>query len=199
MKLSLLIIGLCLSSSALAHGPTPQKTDESIVAAVSASSVWETIIVPCGIQKWHPEVTKCEITAEKKQTLTLKNGKTILQEIDDIDTPNMTFAYRLGGDIDTEALNVSSLFGKIKVKTEAGQTKVNWTARYYRAYTGNQPPEGQDDATAKATIDAFVKAGLQGLGESSTAATQVANNPKTANSEQQIGSIGRLLKAIGLR
>lgn len=173
MKWSLLLAGLLWSVQGWAHGPTPQKTDESIQVSTSADAVWKRVSAPCGLGQWHPQVTACEVVSDRQQKITLKNGKHLLQEIDEVSAADMTVAYRLSGDIDLEALPVSSLNGKIKVQAEGAQAKVVWTARYYRAFTGNEPPAGQDDESAKNAVDAFVKEGLQGLkdGRHATAAS----------------------------
>jgi mxaD protein len=162
MKWSLLLIGL-MSANVWAHGPTPQKTDESIQVNAAADAVWKRVSAACGIAQWHPQVTACVAVNEKQQKITLKNGKQLLQEIDEVSAADMTVSYRLSGDIDLEALPVSSLNGKIKVAADGANAKVTWTARYYRAFTGNEPPAGQDDESAKSAVDTFVKEGLQGL------------------------------------
>ena len=163
MKWSLLLAGLLLSTHGWAHGPTPQKTDESIQVGAAVDVVWKRVSAPCGLAQWHPQVMACEAVNDKQQKITLNNGKQLLQEIDEVSAAEMTVAYRLSGEIDLEALPVSSLNGKIKVSAEGNHAKVVWTARYYRAFTGNEPPAGQDDASAKNAVDGFVKEGLQGL------------------------------------
>lgn len=163
MKWSLLLAGLMLSANVWAHGPTPQKTDESIQVNAAADAIWKKVSAACGLAQWHPQVAACEAVNDKQQKITLKNGKHLLQEIDEVSEADMTVSYRLSGDIDLEALPVSSLNGKIKVSADGANAKVVWTARYYRAFTGNEPPEGQDDESAKNAVDAFVKEGLQGL------------------------------------
>lgn len=165
MKWSLLLAGLMFTATVWAHGPTPQKTDESVQVNAAADAVWKRISAPCALAQWHPQVTACESINDKQQKITLKNGKHLLQEIDEVSAADMTVAYRLSGDIDLEALPVSSLNGKIKVVADGSNAKVVWTARYYRAFTGNEPPAGQDDESAKSAVDSFVKDGLQGLKE----------------------------------
>ena len=165
MKWSLLLAGLLLTVNAWAHGPTPQKTDESIQVDAAADVVWKRVSAPCGMAQWHPQVAACEEVNDKQQKITLKNGKQLLQEIDEISATEMTVFYRLSGEVDLEALPVSSLNGKIKVSAEGANAKVTWTARYYRAFTGNEPPAGQDDESAKNAVDTFFKDGLQGLKE----------------------------------
>jgi mxaD protein len=164
MKWSLLLIGL-MSANVWAHGPTPQKTDESIQVNAAVDAVWKRVSAPCGLAQWHPQVAACEAVNDKQQRISLKNGKQLLQEIDEVSASDMTVSYRLSGDIDLEALPVSSLNGKIKVVADGSTAKVVWTARYYRAFTGNEPPAGQDDESAKTAVDDFVKEGLQGLKE----------------------------------
>lgn len=181
MRVWLLMIGLCMNGVVFAHGPTPQKTDESIAVTGAPELVWKKVIEPCGMAKWHPEISGCEVISDKQQKLTLKNGKKFLQEIDEISNADMTMSYRFSGEIDIEALPVSSLNGKIKVSPDAGNTKVRWTARYYRAFTGNEPPAGQDDESAKNAIDQFVKSGLAGLKETKSSAKASKNKVAEAN------------------
>ncbi|HRA28021.1 MAG TPA: SRPBCC family protein, partial [Acinetobacter johnsonii] len=132
---------------------------------------------------------------DKQQSLTLKNGKKILQEIDEIATAEMTLSYRLSGEIDMTALPVSSLNGKIKIAPDAGGAKVTWTARYYRAFTGNEPPAGQDDESAKTAIDSFVKAGLNGLKDNKS--TQKVTTDKLAKNASCCMAVKNFLKRLG--
>ncbi len=162
----LLGISLCQLSTAYAHGPTPRKTDESVSIAAPAATVWKKLSTDCSIASWHPQVKGCEIINDKQQKISLSNGTFLLMETDQIDQENTTIFYRLSGEIDIAALAVSSLNGKLRVSSEADGSKVNWSARYYRAFTGNEPPEGQDDEAAQAAVDAFVKAGLSSLQKS---------------------------------
>ncbi len=196
MKLALTLIGVLVAGSAYAHGPTPQKTDESIQVSMTPDAVWKKVIEPCGMAKWNPEVTACDIVNDKQQSLTLKNGKKILQEIDEIAAAEMTISYRLSGEIDMAALPVSSLNGKIKVVPDAAGSTVTWTARYYRAFTGNEPPVGQDDESAKTAIDGFVKAGLNGLKENKSA--QKKTNDQSAKNGSCCLVVKNFLKRLGL-
>ncbi|WP_029146900.1 SRPBCC family protein [Methylophilus sp. 5] len=193
MKWSLLVVTMLLSANAWAHGPTPQKTDESIQVNATAEAIWQRISAPCALAQWHPQVTACEAVNDKQQKITLKNGKQLLQEIDEVSAAEMTVAYRLSGEIDLEALPVSSLNGKIKVSADGSNAKVVWTARYYRAFTGNEPPAGQDDESAKRAVDSFVKDGLQGLkdGRQNAAANQSGWRKKVC------ASLRPLFKRIG--
>lgn len=170
MKISITLLATLLASlvatSAQAHGPTPRKTDESVLVNASPETVWKKLTAPCSIATWHPEVAKCDIITDKQHKITLKNGKSFIEEVDEMADADMTISYRLDGEIDIAALPVSSLNGRIRVKAEDGGVRVSWMARYYRAFTGNEPPEGQDDEAAQLAVDSFVKAGLANLGNS---------------------------------
>lgn len=167
MRVVLLLLGALIVNSAYAHGPTPRKTDESVVVKGSLDIVWKKVSEPCAIVTWHPQVKSCEVVSDKQQKVTLSNDKTILVEVDEVADAEKTISFRLGGEIDIAALPVSSFNGRIKVNVEGDATRVSWMARYYRAFTGNEPPEGQDDETAQAAVDAFVKAGLDNLAATS--------------------------------
>jgi len=196
MRFWVLLMGLSICGTGLAHGPTPQKTDEVITLSATPEAVWKKVMEPCGMAKWHPEISGCEAVNDKQQMLTLKNGKKILHEIDEISSTDMTLSYRFSGDIDIEALPVSSLNGKIKVLANSDGAKVSWTARYYRAFTGNEPPTGQDDEAAKNAIDQFVKSGLSGLKDSKTSGK--LGKSKVAESSGCCQAVKNLLKKWGL-
>lgn len=166
MRMSVALLAAVIAVPAFAHGPTPRKTDESVLIEAAPEDVWKKIVDrPCAIADWHPEITACDELEPRKLSLTLANGGKIIHEIDEIADDKRVLSYRLGGDVDISAMPVSSLNGKIKVEQEGDGARVNWMARYYRAFTGNEPPEGQDDETAKRAVDAFAKAGLGGLQE----------------------------------
>jgi len=157
---------LAVGMPAFAHGPTPQKTDQSVLINATPDVVWKLLSEPCAIKNWHPEVADCKSVDPKKRTLTLKNGSRIDEEVDEILPSEMTISYRIGGEIDIKALPVSSLTGRIKVKAEGTGTLVSWLARYYRADTTNEPPKGLDDESALKAVNSYVKAGLSGLDKS---------------------------------
>ena len=148
---------------AYAHGPTPQKTDQSALINAAPAAVWKKLSEPCAIANWHSEVSNCESSTALKRTLTLKNGGKINEEIDEILPAEMTISYRLGGDMDIKALPVSSLTGRIKVVAEGAGSRVSWLARYYRFDTTNEPPKGLDDESAQKAVNAYVKTALEGL------------------------------------
>lgn len=168
MKLLQVFLFTAIALPAYGHGPTPQKTDESILLASSPDSVWKKLSEPCAIAAWHPDVSSCEEVSPLKRILTLKNGGKISEEIDEILPAEMSISYRLGAESEIKALPVSSLTGRVKVAADAEGSKVTWMARYYRADTTNEPPKGLDDGTAKLMVNAYVRSALKGLNEAVT-------------------------------
>lgn len=163
MKLLPVFLFTAIALPAYGHGPTPQKTDESILLGVTPAVVWKKLSEPCAIATWHPEVSSCEEVSPLKRILTLKKGGKISEEIDEILPVEMSISYRLGAESEVNALPVSSLTGRIKVVEDAAGSKVTWIARYYRADTTNEPPKGLDDATAQLMVNAYVRSGLEAL------------------------------------
>lgn len=163
MKFSYALLLTVIAAPAFAHGPTPQKTDQTAIVKSSPEAVWKQLSEPCAIKNWHPDVADCQSADPKKRTLTLKNGGKIEEEVDEILPAEMSISYRISGEIDAKALPISSLTGRIKVKAEGADASVSWLARYYRADTTNEPPKGMDDESATKAVNAYVKAGLAGL------------------------------------
>lgn len=166
MKLIQAILFSAIIYPAYAHGPTPQKTDQSALINAAPDVVWKNLSEPCAIANWHPDVANCVSSTPLKRTLTLKNGAIINEEIDEILPGEMSISYRLG-EIDIKALPVSSLNGKIKIKPEGAASRVTWLARYYRADTTNEPPKGMDDESAQKSVNTYVKAALEGMNRAS--------------------------------
>lgn len=163
MKLLQIMLISAFAIPAYAHGPTPQKTDQTVLLNTAHDVVWKALSEPCAITAWHPHVVDCKVDGTSRRALTLKNGGTIIEEIDEMLPQEMSISYRLGRDSEVKALPVSSLTGRIKVKAEGDKTNVAWIARYYRADTTNEPPQGLDDAAAQTSINSYVMDGLTGL------------------------------------
>ena len=135
-KFILFLITILFSLKTFAHGPTPQKVQESITVAISPDKAY-------AILKDFSEFKKYMKTRSTEDDLK-KVKYALLKE----DGPFTDFnAYIIGnkGENDNESI---------------GQ----WTARFYRLYKLNPPiPEGQDDATAKAAVQKIVDKGLADL------------------------------------
>lgn len=163
MKFTYVLLMLLVSLPVAAHGPTPRKTDESILIKAPLEQVWQSISEPCAIAAWHPAIAACTSADAMKRKLALKTGGDIQEEFDEVQVAEKTISYRFAGDVDIKAIAVSSLSGRIRLVEEGGQVRVSWMARYYRAFTGNEPPPGQDDETAMQAVGQYVLSALQGL------------------------------------
>lgn len=163
MKLLYTLVLSAMAFPAYAHGPTPQKTDQSVWIAATPAAVWQQLSDPCAISEWDPDIAECKAENDLKRTLVLKNGSSLVEEVDEILPGEMSISYRLGSNSEITALAVSSLTGRIRVKAENGGAAVTWIARYYRADTRNEPPAGMDDAAAKQAVDSYIANALAGL------------------------------------
>lgn len=145
-----------------AHGPTPQKADETILIAAPPASVWKVLVDLAGISGWHPLVKTATATSDGTgRVLTLEKGE-ITEGLDEADATAMRLAYRLSTE-NVEALPVSFYTSTIEVKPAAGGSEVAWSARFYRADTTNEPPENLNDEAAVAAMNDYITQGLKGL------------------------------------
>jgi len=135
-KFILALTTLLFSMSIFAHGPTPQKVQESITVNVAPAKVWSTIKDFSDFKKimktrsFDDEIMKIKYEMLKK------------------DGPFSDYnAYII-----------------VKKGANDNESVIQWTARFYRTYKLNPPiPEGQDDATAVAAVKKIVKPGLARL------------------------------------
>ncbi|MCS0504732.1 SRPBCC family protein [Ancylobacter sp. GSK1Z-4-2] len=153
------------ASPLLAHGPTPQKVDESVEIAAPPESVWAIVSAFGSIGDWHPMVKKVEATggdaAGAERTLTLEKG-TLTEGLDESDVGERRLSWRLLNE-NVEAFPVSFYTSTIEVKPAGKNSEVAWSARFYRGDTSNYPPEELNDEAAIAAMNAFVEQGLDGL------------------------------------
>lgn len=157
-----------LPAASLAHGPTPQKADESIAIDAPVETVWAAIAQFDRIGDWHPDVAKSSGDGVNAtggtRTLTLQNGQTLEESLDHYDAAQHEYRYRLKSP-NTQALPVSS-YSTTLMLTEGdnGQGSVlRWKSRFYRGDTSNEPPESLNDAAAVKEMQGFFKNGLAGL------------------------------------
>ena len=145
-----------------AHGPTPQKADESITIAAPPEAVWKVLADFPAIAAWHPLVKKAAPTEDGSgRVLTLEKGE-ITEGLDEADEAARRLAYRLSTE-NVEALPVSFYTATIELKPVASGTEVDWSARFYRADTTNEPPETLNDEAAVAAMTDYIRQGLAGL------------------------------------
>lgn len=161
-----------IAPPAAAHGPTPQKIEETIAIAAPPERVWALVGPFGGIAGWHPLVARAEATGGDgpgaERVLTLRAGEAvpggeIAEGLDDHEPAQRRYGYRLARE-NVQALPVSFYSATIEVRPAGeGRSEVAWTGRYYRGDTGNFPAEGQDDETAGKAMATFLRTGLEGL------------------------------------
>ncbi|BAQ15899.1 SRPBCC family protein [Methyloceanibacter caenitepidi] len=160
----LLLLGI---APAAAHGPTPQKVEESIAIAAPPAKVWELVKDFDGLVSWNPLVETSMGTggneAGAERTVVLRDGGQLKDSLDEYVEAEMSYSYRLDTP-DIQAFPVSFYSATLAVKPDAdGGSEVIWDARLYRADTGNFPSETQNDAAAVDAVTTFYKAGLEEL------------------------------------
>tara|TARA_B100000035_G_C21037138_1_gene571709 strand:+ start:9067 stop:9498 length:432 start_codon:yes stop_codon:yes gene_type:complete len=135
-KFILFLLTIAFSLTTFAHGPTPQKVQESITVAISPDKAYT-------ILKEFSEFKKFMKTRSTDDDL--KKVKYALLKEDGPFTDYNAYIVVNKGENDNESV-------------------IQWTARFYRLYKLNPPiPEGQDDATAKAAVQKIVDKGLADL------------------------------------
>lgn len=162
---AVILLALC-STGALAHGPTPQKVDETIDIAVPPAQVWALVKDFAALSTWHPGVTKSEVTGGNvvgaTRTATLKSGETLVDGLDEVNDGEMSVSYRQAKE-NLAALPVSFYSATISVKPEGSGSQVEWIGRFYRGDTSNFPPENLNDEAAVKAMTDFLHEGLAGL------------------------------------
>ena len=158
---------LAFAPSAFAHGPTPQKVEESIAIAAPPAKVWEIVENFDGFVAWNPLVETSQGTGGNKpgaeRVVVLRSGGELKDSLDEYVEEEMSYSYRLDTP-DIEAFPVSFYSATLAVKPGAdGGSEVTWDARLYRADTGNFPSETQNDKAAIEAVTKFYKAGLEEL------------------------------------
>lgn len=160
----LAVVGL--AGAALAHGPTPQKIDQSITIQAPPDAVWKVVGDFGGIGRWHPDVAKAEASGGNVEgttrRVTLKAGGTLVEGLDEWLADGRTYSYRMS-DPDLKALPVSSYSATLTVTPDGTGSKVSWIGRFYLGDTGNEPPENLSDEAGRTAMNRYFADGLKGL------------------------------------
>ena len=135
-KFILALAALAITMSVFAHGPTPQKVQESITINIAPAKAWSVVK---------------NFTAFNK-----------IMKTRSFDDEIMKIKYEMlkkdGPFSDYNAYII------VKKGANDNESVIQWTARFYRTYKLNPPmPEGQDDATAVAAVKKIVEPGLASL------------------------------------
>ncbi len=133
---------------------TAQATEVKETGEINAApdKVWAAIGDFCGIGSWHPAVTKCDLSEDKKtRILTLGNGATITETQEAWDDAGMSYSYR----IQESPLPVQNYLSTIKVSGADGKSTIEWSSSF--------EPKGATEDEAKAVISGIYKAGFEGI------------------------------------
>jgi hypothetical protein len=164
-KIFALLALAVLPLSAMAHGPSPQKVDKSVIIKAEPAKVWALVKDFGNMHKWHPAVASTKLEKKGNDTfrlLTLKDGGTIYEKLRSADDETMKMRYEIVEGV-LPVADYNS-FMVVKAGPGAGETTVQWVGRFYRVYKLNPPiPEGQDDASALNAVNGVYDAGLAGL------------------------------------
>jgi mxaD protein len=161
------VILLFVAAPAVAHGPTPQKVEETIAIAAPPEAVWNAVKDFDGLAGWNPLVASSEgrggNAAGGERDVVLKTGGQLTDSLDEYLEAEKSYSYRLATP-DIEAFPVSFYSATLAVRPGAqGGSEVAWDGRFYRADTGNFPSEAQNDQAAIAAMTELFQAGLNNL------------------------------------
>ena len=169
-------VALALPIAAVAGDANTLNVVEKVEINAPADIIWSKVKNFGDLGAWHPAVAKTEIVGGKNNVkgairlLTLQDGGTIKEKLVFYNEKGMTFEYQILEGV----LPVSSYVSWISVKRgKTGATIVVWKSSFKRKDTSDNPPAGQDDATAVKTITNVYKAGLDNLKKISEAAVSI--------------------------
>lgn len=148
-----------------AHGPTPQRDEQTVTISAPPETVWELVGNPARLAEWHPDVESVEMDdsgAKLQRSVTFNGGGSVLDGIDVVDDDAMSIRWRLS-EPNPEAIAVSYYTNDISVSATEDGTQITWRASFFRADTTNYPDETSDDAAAVEAMKTFISNGLEHL------------------------------------
>ncbi len=149
-----------------AHGPTRQKTAQTVQIDAPADKVW-AVIGNFQDMSWHPVVERTEgkggNEADATRKLTLKGGGTIEEVLARYEADKRSYSYRITN-VDVKVLPVTNYSSTITVNPAGdGKSSVEWRGAFYRGYPNNDPPADQNDEAAVKAVNGVYRAGLDAL------------------------------------
>ena len=166
-RLAATLAVLAFVGTAWAHGPTRQKTRESIEINAPPAKVW-AVIGTFHDMSWLPPVSKTEgdkgneIGATRR--LTLATGATVDEELYKYDAATMSYSYRITA-VDVKVLPVTNYSSTLTVSPSADGkgSLVEWAGAFYRGYPLNDPPPELSDEAAVKAVGGLYRVGLEAL------------------------------------
>jgi carbon monoxide dehydrogenase subunit G len=151
-----------------AHGPTREKFSDSVEINAAPEAVWALVGDFAHPEKWMSvvESTTAQGGNEKGATRELKlKGATasLKEELKNVDGDKKIIQYKVVDPTDPAVFPVNNYSARITVEPSGAGSKVEWDAAFYRWFLNNNPPDGQNEAAAKAAVEKVVKESLQSL------------------------------------
>jgi carbon monoxide dehydrogenase subunit G len=159
---------LVWAGSADAHGPTREKHSESIEINAAPEAVWALVGDFAHPEKWMSVVESATAQGgnEKGATRELKlkgAAAPLKEELKNVDAEKKVIQYKVVDPTDPAVFPVNNYSAKISVEANGAGSKVEWDAAFYRWFLNNNPPDGENEAAAKAAVEKVVKESLQSL------------------------------------
>ncbi|WAP68882.1 SRPBCC family protein [Jiella pelagia] len=156
MTFSLKIAGLAVAGALVATPGLAIEVSKSVEVDAAPAAVWEMIGTFCDIEKWHPAVTKCELSEDggkNLRTLTLPDGAALVEEEVSREEEAMSYTYAiLNG-----PLPVENYKSTISVTGSGEGSTISWSGTFDAA--------GASDEEASNVIGGIYDAGLSSLKE----------------------------------
>ena len=165
--LSLLFALSGASLTASAADAPELRVEHSIIINAPADRVWAVAGDFVGLDHWYPLIDSSKLILGKNRVvgcireITRLNGTKVEEKLTEYDASLMTLTYTYAG-----GQPMSSDYFATLTVTDAGdgRSSVVWKARFKRlAYSTDEPPPGQDDATPVNALNKAYPLGLQNL------------------------------------
>jgi len=161
------VLGCVVPTLAFAHGPSRQKTTQTVEINVPAAKIW-AVIGNFQNFDWCDGVVKTTGEGGNEpnnatRVYTLKSGAKVTQDLTRYEPKEMSYSY-FTDKIDIKVLPVNDYSGTITVEPEgSNKSKVVWEAAFYRGYMNNDPPPNLNDAASLKAVNVFLRARLDAL------------------------------------
>ncbi len=160
------VASLLLVSPALAHGPTRQKVDETVVVDAPPDKVW-SIIRNFHDMSWDPAVVSTDGTGDNTvdavRVMHMKPGGELEQTLESYKPEKHAYSIFMPHN-DPKVLPVADFSSQISVvEADGGKSSVEYRAAGYRGDPNGDPPEALNDASAVKAMRDYVLTALAGL------------------------------------
>lgn len=170
----LLAIAVLASTTAHAHGPSPQKVIKEWTVHAAPAQTWALVKDFAAIGRWNPAVAGVEVEERDDpdsdsggrlplRVITLKDGGQLVEKLRETNEDEMKVDIKM---VDT-SLPISNYRSVMQVKAGPGdgESTITWTARFYNKANSMEAKPGEDNKAAVAAINAWYDAGVEGFGK----------------------------------